>query len=702
MMDINNEFFIHLESTFNRLLYNNDINQLKFYSELYNYSLKIQKLKHTDSRNDIIVFYNDVLDKVAFIIDNFLNNMFDKIVGSKELLQTYSIEFNIFNDSLITINSLMEYFKNELTKLDTTYKELNYINYGLTKWFEYITFKLIKYINTKLCYYLDFRNKELTSLESDTNIYYLSEILDTIFYWMNKNIISQSIFNNAIRSFVIEFLNKNIEELNKNILDDPHFLKTIDACYIFQLNSLNELNLELLIDDYEDLFKTLILDKYENLIKQKFTTMLNDFNFKTFRTNYIINDDFYMNVKLCLEYCVDTNYIKDKLTKWLNNLIICATEFDEILDLNYFITMIVDKIEWKLESVNSDIFNKIFNIFEPYFKDMKETMENFDKYIRGNVYKNNLIPINYFHKTLINYFTKYSGSGDDSYETIFIYFKNYLVKRLYYYNFDEDYIKHELDIITSLTDNLNTTNLYKLNIIKNDLLGSKHITNEFNSIYNQTNNLIVMTDGIWNISPKTYEFSNTEFNRKFNTFKTEFTTFYNCKFENKKLDWNHQLSSCTLNYINNNKEYEIECPLNIANILYEFNDTNILSFNESSSKDFDILCQYKLIKKDSSNNHYVINERFNYKGSKITIKNNGKNKRIIKKQQNEIVFSQKELVELYIMRTVKRVSIISDEELNNMINEKFNISNDLIKETFEKLIDNEYLKYDNNKYLYVI
>ena len=86
MMDINNEFFIHLESTFNRLLYNNDINQLKFYSELYDYSLKIQKFKHIDSRKDIIVFYNEVLDKVTFIIDNFLDNIFEKIVNSKELL----------------------------------------------------------------------------------------------------------------------------------------------------------------------------------------------------------------------------------------------------------------------------------------------------------------------------------------------------------------------------------------------------------------------------------------------------------------------------------------------------------------------------------------------------------------------------------------------------------------------------------------
>jgi hypothetical protein len=693
-MDINTEFFIHLESNFNRLLYNNDIDQLKFYSELYEYSLKIQQLKHKDSRKDVIEFYNNVIEKVKFIIDNFLNNMFEKIVCSKEILQTYSIESNVFNSSLITINNLMEYFKVELTKLDTTYTDINYINYGLTKWFDHVTFKLIKYTNTKLCYYLDYKNK--VSYD-DENIYYLSELLDTIYYCMNKNLINQDTFKTNIGNEVLSYLEKSLMLLDTNIIDDKSFLVSIYEVNTFQINKLNELNLDILNNDYKHLFKTIILDKYEVIIKRDFSIILNEFDFKEFRTNYTINESFYHSLKNSILYCSDIQYIKDSFTKWLNGLIICADDFPEILDVYYFMTMIVDKIDWETD-YNSNIFKYIYNCFEPHFKHQKSTIENIDKYIRTHIYKQNLLPVNYFHKMLINYFNKFV---DDDDETVFIYYKNYLVKRLYYYNFNEEYIKHELDIINSLTDNLNTPYLYKLNIIKKDIINSSHLSNEFNTIYQQNNNLVITTDGIWNLTPNCNDFSNPEFNSKFNAFKTDFTTFYTCKYENKKLDWNHQLSICTLDYITKDNDYEIECALSLANILYEFNTQDYLELTDSYSKrDFEILCHYRLIKQDEDN-VFKLNRKFNIKSDKLIIKNNVSNKKIKKKCNNEIVFSQKELLELFIVRTVKRINLL-EEELLKMIKSKYDFNDDLINETLEKLIENNYLNFENKMYLYVI
>ena len=695
-MDINTEFFIHLESNFNRLLYNNDINQLQFYSELYNYTVKIQKLKHKDSRKDIIEFYNNVIEKVKFIIDNFLNNMFEKIACSKEILQTYSIESNMFNSSLITINNLMEYFKVELTKLDTTYKDINYINYGLTKWYDYVTSKLIKYINSKLCYYLDYKNK---ISDDDENIYYLSELLDSIYYCMNKNLIHQDTFKNNIGNEVLSYLEKTLIQLDITIMEDHNFLDYINDVNNFQTTKLNELNLDFLNNDYEHLFKTIILDKYEVIIKRDFLKILNEFDFKTFKLTYTIKEQFCVSFKNSIKYCNDITYIKDTFTKWLNGLIICANDFPEILDIYYFMTMIVDKIHCQLDFNSSSMFKNIYNCFEHHFKHLKSTIENIDKYIRTYVYKNKLIPIKYFHKMLINYFNKFVEDDD---ETAFIYYKNYVVKRLYYYNFNKEYINHELDIINSLTNNMNTPCLYKLNVIKKDLHESKNLSKEFNSISNQTNNLTIATDGIWNLTPKCDEFSNTDFNSKFNAFKTDFTTFYNCKFENKKLDWNHQLSSCSLKYVTKNKEYEIECSLSLANILYEFNTQDYLELNSTYSKrDLEILCHHKLIK-GSEDDVFKLNRKFNIKSDKLIIKNNVTNKKIKQKCNNEIVFTQKEFLELFIVRTLKRIAFISDEDLLTMIKTKYDVDIKMINETLDKLVENKYVDFENNKYLYVI
>jgi hypothetical protein len=697
-MEINTEFFIHLESTFNKLLYNNDINQLKFYSDLYDYSIKIQKFKHKDSRKELIEFYNDIIEKVKNILDSFLINVFEKIAGNKEILQTYLIEFNIFNEGLITINNLMDYFKGELTKLDTTYTDICFIQFGLSKWYENVTFKLIKYTNTKLCYYLDYKNK-IVSSPDDENIYYLSELLDTVFYCMNKNLIDQNTFRKTIGNTVLTYLEKSLIQFETSITEDHNFLDYIHDVKTFQTTKLNELNLDLLNNDYNILFKSIILDKYEIIIKINFSKLLTEFDFNTFRTNYTINESFYTSLKNSILYCGDTQYIKDSFTNWLNGLIICSNNFPEILDVYYFMTMIVDKIDWDTESNNATIFKNIYTCFEPHFKQPKSTIENIDKYIRTHIYKQPLLPINYFYKMIINYFNSFVEKDDDS---IFIYYKNYLVKRLYYYNFNDTYIKHELNIINSLTDNLHTSLLYKLDIVKKDLLNSKHLSTEFNDIYNRNSTLVITTDGIWNISPKTYDFSNPEFNIKFNTFKTDFTTFYNCKYENKKLDWNHQLSTCTLDYFTKDNELEIECSLILANILYEFNTQDYIEFNGTYSKrDFEILCHYRLIKRGDGN-IFNLNKKFNLKSDKLVIKNNVTHKKIKKRNKDEIVFSQKELLELFIVRTVKRINLLEEGELLKMIKSKYDYDDGLINQTLAKLVDNNYLNFENKMYLYVI
>ena len=112
------------------------------------------------------------------------------------------------------------------------------------------------------------------------------------------------------------------------------------------------------------------------------------------------------------------------------------------------------------------------------------------------------------------------------------------------------------------------------------------------------------------------------------------------------------MTNCILDFNINGKNYNIECPIKYADILYYFNDSDIIDNNIASENNdtLDLLCQYKLIKK--KDNMYTINTNFNYKKSHFTIKGN-QTKKIKKKQETNEIFTQKDLLELYIVRTLK-------------------------------------------------
>ena len=54
------------------------------------------------------------------------------------------------------------------------------------------------------------------------------------------------------------------------------------------------------------------------------------------------------------------------------------------------------------------------------------------------------------------------------------------MKRLYKYNFNEYYIYLEIDIISHIYRHLPSNDLYKILTIKNDLLNSHKLTDEYN------------------------------------------------------------------------------------------------------------------------------------------------------------------------------------------------------------------------------
>ena len=692
------EIFITVESKINKLLYNSDINYMEFYTYLYNTSIKIQQIKSPSIRVDTIKFYYAVYDKIKESINSYIVNIYEKIIDNKSILQTYSIELNIFNDNLEIINNLIEYFNNELTKIDINYSKIDYFVYGMKKWYENITIKLIPFINESIkqkINYKEYGNNGVSILEIDEDIYYINELLENIYYCSSNKIIESNIFEENIGNEVYIYLEKTVCENSKIIKYSPNFLTFINKLNEFYTKQLELLNLENLLSKYNKLFHEKIIMTNDHLIKVEFYNLLYNINIDTFKLEYSIEIDKIVNLNYCLNYCYDNEFIQSTLNKWIDSYSI--TDFASILDLIYLTHLLYIKLQeidqsTKLES----IYNTTLYLYTTYLPNDKSVIEKFDKYIREYLYKKINIPLESFYNSLSLYFTNYIEE-----DILFVYYKSFLIKRLNRYNFNSDYIEIEINIIEAICYKLNTPNLHKLNIIKNDLIASKSYSHEFNTIYNRECNLIISTDGIWNIQPKTYDFTNTYFNTILNEFTLEFSSFYNCKYQNKKLDWNYDTSSCVLNYnINSEKSIDIDCPLKYANILCEFNDNDrYKSDNKGIIKYCNELVKYGILK--LNNSVYVLNT--NIKQKNITIKHVlTKLKTIKKSQKREIVFTKKELAELFIIRSVKRVNCMSEEQIIESTRDKYDIETSLIHKILDKCIDNQYLSKEDNNYFYII
>ena len=687
------EIFITIESKINKLLYNGDINYIDFYTYLYDNSIKIQQIKSPSIRIDTIEFYYSVYNKIKKSINGYIVNIYEKIISNNSILQTYSIELNLFNDNLELINNLIKYFNNELSKIDPNYIKQDFVVYGMNKWYENITLKLFTYINKKIKQNL---NYSINSIEvEEEELYYINELIEHINYCYSNKIIESNIFEINIITNIYIYLEESLYKYSEIYKNNPIFLTYINNINNFYNRQLSVLNLEELQIKYKKLFNEKIVHKYEYIIKKTLNNLLYSININTFKLDYCFDINIIIKLNECLNYCYNNEFIQSTLNKWIDSYFV--NDFAYILDLIYLTNLLYIKLEETGKSTKlENIYNCTLYLYKKYLPNDKSVIEKYDKYIREYLYKEKNIPLELFYNSLALYFTNYI---DD--DILFAYYKAFLIKRLNRYNFNNNYIEIEIDIIEELVYKLNTPNLYKINIIKKDLIASKYYSQEFNTIYNRQSKLIITTDGIWNIKPKTYNFYNTYFNTSLNKFTLDFSTFYNCKYQNKKLDWNYDASSCILNYyINEDKSIYIDCPLKYGNILYEFNDNNSYT---PINKDINIYCN-ELVKYGIltlNNGKYILNNNIKYKD--ITIKHTNSKLKVIKKsQKREIVFSQKELAELFIIRSVKHVNSMNESKLIEIIKNKFNIIESLIHKILDKLVYNQYLIKEETNYLYII
>ena len=690
-MDNHDDFYTNLEIQLKDFIYNSEFEFIDLYTYLYNYSTTIQKKKTEDCRKDLILFYNTIFERINIILNNYNLDILEHIVNSDDKLKLFVNKYNTYNHNLKWLNKLTEFINNETKKLNSIYEKIDYNKYGLQIWYKNVTLNVSKYINSIIIYYLDYDKYDLNETDNET-IFYLNEIIDTIYFAVNKQIIDQKQFETNFGNSVFDFIDTNIIKLSSSLqhLYSNNYLNLIDKYYYFYETRLNKLNLNYLQFRTRNLYKTYVLNKFTNLFKETIYTTLVQINFEN-----IDNQELFEILRLSVTYIQDYKCLKIIFNNWLNNDYNSKKDYDKKIERLYLYNLIYNKLLKIIPTEKIKIISIVLDeLYLNELKNDKSTIELFDKYIKNILYNDDTY-LDYFTNVLLYYFDKYRSE-----ELLFEYYKNYLVRRLYKYNFNNKFVNIELSILKQLFKNIKTIHLHKLNIINNDINSSKEISTEFNTIYNINSEIVITTIGIWDISQKTYNFINNTFKNEYTLFSNTFSIYYNYKYDKRILKWNDIISHCILDFNINNKIYHIECPIKYADILYYFNDTNNIDkqIADENSDILDLLCKYKLIKKIGF--IYSINTNFNYKKKKFTIK--GKHvKKIKRKQDKNEIFTKKEIIELYIVRTLKHNKLEYDDLLTN-IKEKFNISLNLIKETLDELVNKGYLSIKNNNYLYVI
>ena len=679
-----NQVFIDFESQLNTLLYGDNVSYFPIYQFIYQKCLDAQAIKTENIRNEIIEFYNKLIQECEKGIENYLINIWKEINNNVKI---YYMNYRKFTKNIQKMECIIDFINKELGKLEDNYNYTNIESFCVKSWIIFILNKFIPFLNTEIINLLDFSKTPENFSETS---HFIREIIDSIHYFTDNNLIEEDYFQKKVVSKVFNYLEQSVLIFSENIFSSSEMMIiTIDQFYNFYIKLIHVLNLEIIENLFISKFEFHVLNKYLNLIENEFVVTLSKFTLDNFTNNFSLDDNLINHLNKCIKYSLDRKNLNNIISDLFNKLDSKLNNFTDKLYLKFMFLLMHDK----LDKLNEIYFEKLDEIFDCKFKkfnyNLKELIGHFDKYITDVLYKspNN---INLFIDILI-----YQLDTDN--EEIFVIYKNYLIKRLYKYNFSKKYRDIESKLILEFQNKLKFYNIYKLKKINDDLYTSHELSNEFNNIFKQNSDLIITTPGIWNISSSKPDFQNKEFNEEFNLFIGKANEFYKCKYNNRDLNWNTQLSSCVLNYNIGDKQIQLECSLDQADILFNFNKESVLTLKKS--KGLVALVKNKIIIRDGNN--FSLNNNFNTKKKFISIRTYKPNKKLKKKEEQEEIITKKDIISLFVVRKLKHDYILEKENLINQVNEKYNYDNDLINKTLEKLVDDCYIEFDNGKYKYL-
>lgn len=663
----------------------------KAYTKIYTFLVK-------DSENNGLYLYNSYQtslksyyqQKIYPVINFNEENGIEKII----LLYNKHLQTNKYISLLLLRYLDRHYIRNNNLESISEIGETIFYNEIMLKNIEFINNLLLqKLFSVRKNEHLFIINKDLIQFKKIINIY------------RNKD--KYCFVNDIIKStpdYYSQNLPKQPEQYIKYCLDVIHNENLIFE-NIIDIDFLNLIN--------DCLTKRLILDKIEDIdIKKYIINIFETINFNNFQQ---INNIILLFSKKDLSF----DFLNNIVTKSIQN------SFSIFLNSNH--------------SLNSELISNISNLYSKYLEVLKnikiDIIANKFKDVTEKAFQKN---INYiylneskhsFVNILVRYFDTYLKKKnkldceDKIIQTFKIFhfisekdyflklYSKYLSKRLLKSNFD---IEKEIMLIKYLKINTNNAPIYKIENMINDIKKNEIISIPSIEIENRTK---ILTSNYW---PK-YENICLIKSRQITDFINNFNNDYQKKNVNKKLSWNNSLSLITIKLKNFDKPYLFKMSFIEATIISLFKDKHVLKIEEIvfelqiEKKKLMLFiknlvkCKLFILENINENQVLKINDKFKSKKIMHTLPIvNFFKKDEVKKIQNETILSRKEKIKLVIVRLLKTKKTLDE---NNIIIQTINKISLFkpeildIKECLQKLVENEYIKNDENNervYHYIV
>ena len=137
-------------------------------------------------------------------------------------------------------------------------------------------------------------------------------------------------------------------------------------------------------------------------------------------------------------------------------------------------------------------------------------------------------------------------------------------------NFDK-----EIELINMMSKNDSFVDISHLNKIIKDYHISQENQKEYINIYEPSIQMYMInaTFGIWNLqschTKKNYYSNN--FKNLYQNFKDSYHDFYKAKYEGRNLQYFDNYNTCVLHYNYKSQTYILNCSIEIADFLYQYN-----------------------------------------------------------------------------------------------------------------------------------
>lgn len=671
-----------LDVVFNKLIaYSfNDIDYNIYFIDLYNELYKNMLDKMT-TLNDIFKYFHTILNQNAnFNINNVLTKNKKYIRNFKEVFNDlwfhniFKKFSNIINKNILiyfnTIRKSYQIQKHEHVVSDdiiNLFKNIKKIDNGQDLFDLYISKDFIRNSNN---YY---ENNYKLELDLITDCEIFIKRLDDIMNFENK---LASVFTNytqhGIKCNLIDLLiSPKTSKLCKFMLS---YIKTI-----INIISCNE---KTFYKNTDDIY--LYANKIKNIIKYIKSTNL------VFEDSvYILND----NLQEKIQNIIDEHLLF--IPSCLNNIIVFDhLDFKELLDYNTF-------LQYLNSIFNNDKFSKSIDI---HIKNIVENRKyqtniytNFVKYLEGYFINN------YENHTIINIY-KIACLLKEK-DIFILQYKRNLSKRIIknnLTNFDK-----ETEFINKMSINDSFVDVSHLNKIIKDYYISQQNQKEYQTIYEASieSYIINATFGIWNLqtcyTKTNYYCSN--FKNLYENFKNSYHEFYKAKYEGRNLQYFDNYNTCVLHYNYKSQTFILNCSIEIADFLYQFNSCDSIP---KSSKIDKTLIKYLLKSRLilETDDAYVFNDKCKFKKKELTLQvkklpPNKNNQKSNKSQEESLCFSRKDIIDAHIIRFLKSEKEMCNQNLFEKIklklSNKFTVEEELYNKCVLGLQEKEYLILDS-------